>query len=199
MWKPITAITAVSALVLAAGFGVANANDVSADEPVSAAEVTIELGPVQVLGTRAQQEAGDIVDVAASAGTFETLLTAAREAGLVETLRGEGPLTVFAPTDSAFAKLPEGTLEAVLQDREMLRAILTYHVVAGEVTSDQVVKLDEAETVNGEKVRISVRDGSVMINEAKVVKADVQAGNGVIHVIDSVLMPPEKKTGTSGY
>lgn len=199
MWKPITAITAVSALVLAAGFGVANANDVSADEPVSAAEVTIELGPVQVLGTRAQQEAGDIVDVAASAGTFETLLTAAREAGLVETLRGEGPLTVFAPTDSAFAKLPEGTLEAVLQDREKLRAILTYHVVAGEVTSDQVVKLDEAETVNGEKVRISVRDGSVMINEAKVVKADVQAGNGVIHVIDSVLMPPEKKTGTSGY
>jgi len=199
MWKPITVITAASAIVLSAGFGVANANDVSTDQPVSAAEVTIELGPVQVLGTRAHQEAGDIVEVAASAGTFETLLTAAREAGLVETLRGEGPLTVFAPTDSAFAKLPEGTLEAVLQDREKLRAILTYHVVAGEVTSDQVVKLDEAETVNGEKVRVRVRDGSVLINDARVVKADVQADNGVIHVIDSVLMPPEKKTGKSGY
>lgn len=198
MWKPITVITAVSALVLAAGFGVADANGVSPDEPVSAAEVTVELGPVQVLGTRERQEAGDIVEVAASAGTFETLLTAAREAGLVETLRGEGPLTVFAPTDSAFAKLPEGALESVLQDREKLRAILTYHVVAGEVTSDRVVKLDEAETVNGAKVRIRVRDGSVMINDARVLKADVQAGNGVIHVIDSVLMPPEK-SGKSGY
>jgi uncharacterized surface protein with fasciclin (FAS1) repeats len=131
----------------------------------------------------------DIVDVAVAAGSFNTLAAALTAAGLVETLKGEGPFTVFAPTDEAFAKLPEGTVEALLQDKEKLTAILTYHVVAGRVTSGQVVKLDRATTVNGQDVKIMVKDGSVWVNNATVVKADVEASNGVIHVIDTVILP----------
>jgi uncharacterized surface protein with fasciclin (FAS1) repeats len=131
----------------------------------------------------------DIVDVAVAAGSFNTLAAALNAAGLVETLKGEGPFTVFAPTDEAFAKLPEGTVEALLQDKEKLTAILTYHVVAGRVTSDQVVKLDRATTVNGQDVKIKVKYGSVYVNDAKVVQADVEASNGVIHVIDTVILP----------
>jgi uncharacterized surface protein with fasciclin (FAS1) repeats len=137
----------------------------------------------------AQMNEKDIVTVAVEAGSFTTLATALEAAGLVETLQGEGPFTVFAPTDEAFAKLPEGTVEGLLQDTEALTRILTYHVVAGEVTSDQVVKLDEAETVAGITAPIEVRNGEVYVGGAKVVTVDVQASNGVIHVIDTVMLP----------
>ena len=137
----------------------------------------------------AQMNEKDIVTVAVEAGSFTTLAAALEAAGLVETLQGEGPFTVFAPTDEAFAKLPEGTVEALLQDKEALTRILTFHVVAGEVTSDQVVNIDQAETVAGITADIEVKDGAVYIAGAKVVTADVQASNGVIHVIDSVMLP----------
>lgn len=137
-------------------------------------------------GTKKSQ---DIVDVAIEAGSFNTLAQALQAAGLVETLKGEGPFTVFAPTDKAFAKLPKGTLEALLQDKEKLTAILTYHVVPGKVTADKVVKLDKAKTVNGKNVRIKVMDGMVMVDNATVTQTDIQASNGVIHVIDTVILP----------
>ncbi len=139
--------------------------------------------------TEAQMNEKDIVTVAVEAGSFTTLATALEEAGLVATLQGDGPFTVFAPTDAAFAALPEGALEGLLADREALTRVLTYHVVAGEVTSDQVVNLDSAETVAGLTLPIEVRDGEVFVGGAKVVTVDVQASNGVIHVIDSVLLP----------
>ncbi|MGD8319058.1 MAG: fasciclin domain-containing protein [Gemmatimonadota bacterium] len=139
----------------------------------------------------AQMPQKDIVTVAVEAGSFETLAAALDAAGLVETLRGEGPFTVFAPTDEAFAKLPEGTVEALLKDKDALTRILTYHVVAGRVTSDQVVHLSQAETVAGIEAPIQVKDGQVYVAGAKVVKTDIQASNGVIHVIDTVMLPPE--------
>ena len=134
----------------------------------------------------------NIVETAVAAGTFETLVAAVQAADLVETLASPGPFTVFAPTDAAFAALPAGTVESLLlpENRDQLVAILTYHVVAGEVTSDQVVSLSKAATVQGADLDISVVDGSVMINNATVVTADVMASNGVIHVIDNVLLPP---------
>ena len=140
-------------------------------------------------GVGAQAGAKDIVDTAASAGSFTTLLAAVRAAGLEETLRGAGPFTVFAPTDAAFSKLPDGTVEALLKDREKLRSILTYHVVAGRVTAADVVKLDRAATVNGASVEIRTKDGAVMVDEATVVTADVMASNGVIHVVDTAIVP----------
>lgn len=138
----------------------------------------------------AQMNEKDIVATAVQAGSFKTLATALEAAGLVATLQGAGPFTVFAPTDEAFAKLPAGTVEALLKDKEKLTKILTYHVVAGEVTSGQVVGLTEAETVAGIKAPIKVKDGMVWVGGAKVVTADVQASNGVIHVIDTVMLPP---------
>ena len=193
--KMTLALVALAGLATAgAGPGPATAQELPAD--IRFADVTLPPLVVTVPATGpiapADTSAGTIVDVAASAGQFETLLTAAREAGLVETLSGEGPFTVFAPTDEAFAALPEGTVESLLEAPEKLRAVLTYHVVAGRVTSEQVVKLDRARTVNGAEVRIEVRDGRVRVNDARVVKPDVQASNGVIHVIDAVLLPPEK-------
>ena len=134
----------------------------------------------------------DIVTVAAEAGSFNTLAAALQAAGLVETLKGEGPFTVFAPTDEAFAKLPEGTVEALLKDKEALTNILLYHVVSGSVTSGQVVKLNEAATLAKADVGINVKDGKVYINDSQVTTADVAASNGVIHIIDSVLIPEEK-------
>ena len=133
----------------------------------------------------------DIVDTAVSAGQFETLAAALTAAGLVETLKQPGPYTVFAPTDEAFAKLPEGTLEDLLkpENKDKLTAILTYHVVPGKVDSSEVVKLSEAKTVNGEEVSIKVIDEKVMIDNATVITPDVKASNGVIHVIDTVLIP----------
>ncbi len=140
---------------------------------------------------KAHKHANDIVGVAVEAGSFNTLATALQAAGLVDTLQGEGPFTVFAPTDEAFAKLPEGTVESLLkpENKQALIDILTYHVVAGEVKAAQVVSLDSATTVQGSDVAIQVKDGSVFVDNAKVVKADVSASNGVIHVIDSVILP----------
>jgi uncharacterized surface protein with fasciclin (FAS1) repeats len=133
----------------------------------------------------------DIVDVAAENGSFNTLVAAVKAAGLVETLKGEGPFTVFAPTDEAFAKLPAGTVEMLLkpENKDKLVAVLTYHVVSGKVIAADVAKIDSAATLQGEMVMVKVTDGSVMINNAKVIMADVAASNGVIHVIDTVLLP----------
>lgn len=139
-----------------------------------------------------KEEKMDIVDTAVKAGSFKTLAAAIQAAGLVDTLKGKGPFTVFAPTDEAFAKLPAGTVEALVkpENKAKLTAILTYHVVAGEVKASEVVKLKSAKTVQGQSVTIDATDG-VKINNAKVVKADIECGNGVIHVIDTVLLPKE--------
>ena len=136
-------------------------------------------------------ESKDIVDTAVAAGSFKTLAAALQAAGLVDTLKGSGPFTVFAPTDAAFAKLPAGTVENLLkpENRDKLKAILTYHVVAGKVTAADVVKLKSAKTVEGSDVKISVAGGKVKVDKANVVKTDVEASNGVIHVIDTVIMP----------
>ncbi|MDH4144257.1 MAG: fasciclin domain-containing protein [Acidimicrobiia bacterium] len=132
----------------------------------------------------------DIVDTAVAAGDFTTLATALTEADLVDTLKGDGPFTVFAPTDDAFAALPAGTLDDLLADKAQLAKVLTYHVVAGEVTADQVVKLDSATTVEGSDITIEVVGDDVVLNgKVKVTKTDIKASNGVIHVIDGVLLP----------
>ena len=137
-------------------------------------------------GTAAEM---DIVDTAVAAGDFTTLAKLLTDAGLVETLKGDGPFTVFAPTDDAFAKLDAATLEAVQNDPELLKRVLTYHVIAGEVMAADV-KPGEVETVSGDKVTISVKDGNVYVNDAMVVTTDIETSNGVIHVIDAVLVPP---------
>lgn len=133
----------------------------------------------------------DIVDTAIAAGSFQTLVTALKEADLVETLKGEGPFTVFAPTDEAFAKLPPGTLAELLkpENKARLRAILTYHIVPGKVTAGDVVNLQLAKTVNGETLTIRTANGSVMVDQATVVKTDIVAANGIIHVINTVILP----------
>jgi uncharacterized surface protein with fasciclin (FAS1) repeats len=133
----------------------------------------------------------DIVDTAVSAGSFNTLVAAVKAADLVDTLKGEGPFTVFAPTDEAFAKLPEGTLKNLLkpENKEKLQAILTYHVVPGKVMAKDVAGISMAKTVNGETFKISMKDGSVYVDNAKVLKTDIKCKNGVIHVIDSVILP----------
>jgi uncharacterized surface protein with fasciclin (FAS1) repeats len=141
--------------------------------------------------TTTESSTGDIVDVAVAAGSFETLVQAVQAADLVETLKSPGPFTVFAPTDEAFAALPEGALEGLLADQEKLRAVLLYHVVQGEVMAADVVNLSEAQTVQGGTLPISVEGDAVMVGNATVVQADVDASNGVIHVIDTVLLPPE--------
>ena len=134
----------------------------------------------------------NIVETAVDAGKFTTLAKALSESGLVDTLEGKGPFTVFAPTDEAFAKLPAGTVESLLkpENKDKLVAILTYHVVPGEVKAADVVKLNEAKTVNGKMVSVKANGGTVMINNSKVTATDIVASNGVIHVIDSVLLPP---------
>lgn len=133
----------------------------------------------------------DIVDVAAENSSFSTLVAAVKAAGLVETLKGKGPFTVFAPNNEAFAKLPKGTVESLLkpENKDKLVAILTYHVVPGKVMAADVVKLKSAATVQGQKVSIKVKNGKVMIDNATVLATDVKASNGVIHVIDSVILP----------
>lgn len=134
----------------------------------------------------------NIVDTAIAAGSFNTLVKAVQAADLTATLEGSGPFTVFAPTDQAFAKLPAGTLESLLkpENKEKLRAILTYHVVAGDLNAAQVAKLHSVKTVEGAELKIVAKNGSVMVDNAKVVKADIHTSNGTIHVIDAVLMPP---------
>jgi uncharacterized surface protein with fasciclin (FAS1) repeats len=130
----------------------------------------------------------DIIDTAIEAGSFKTLVKAVKTAGLVETLRGKGPFTVFAPNDEAFAKLPTGTVERLLKDTKRLNDVLTYHVVPGKVMAADVMKLRSAKTVQGQSVNINTREG-VRIDGAKVIKTDIECTNGVIHVIDSVIMP----------
>jgi uncharacterized surface protein with fasciclin (FAS1) repeats len=151
---------------------------------VTAAAVAMLAAPAALRAA----ESKDIVDTAVAAGNFKTLASALTAAGLVDTLKGKGPFTVFAPTDEAFAKIPKADLDALIADKAKLTKVLTYHVVAGKVMASDVVKLKEAKTVEGQMVKIDASNG-VMINKSKVVKADIQTSNGVIHVIDTVLMP----------
>ncbi len=149
------------------------------------------MGLVLAATMTAQAAEKDIVDTAVGAGSFNTLVAAVKAGGLVETLKGKGPFTVFAPTDEAFAKLPAGTLESLLkpENKDKLVAILTYHVVPGKVLAADVVKLKEATTVQGQKVAIKVSGDKVSVDNAHVVKTDIVCGNGVIHVIDAVILP----------
>ena len=135
--------------------------------------------------------AKDIVDTAVGAGSFNTLVAAVKAAGLVDTLKGKGPFTVFAPTDDAFKKLPPNTLDDLLkpENKEKLKGILTYHVVSGKVMAKDVVKINSAKTVNGQSLTIAVKDKDVMVNNAKVTKTDIECSNGIIHVIDTVILP----------
>lgn len=141
--------------------------------------------------TTAHHAEMDIVDTAVQAGSFKTLVTAVKAADLVDTLKSPGPFTVFAPTDDAFAKLPHGTLDSLLKDKEKLKAVLLYHVVPGKVMAADVVKLHSAKTAGGKVVPIQVQYGKVKVGKAEVVKTDIVASNGVIHVIDTVLIPPK--------
>jgi uncharacterized surface protein with fasciclin (FAS1) repeats len=152
-------------------------------EPRSADDATATEAPAPA--------SGDIVETASSAGSFTTLVAAVQAAGLEETLKSPGPFTVFAPTDDAFAKLPEGTVESLLkpENKEKLAAILTYHVVSGKVMSTEAVKLNSATTVNGKELSLDASTGKLVVSGATVTTADVQASNGVIHVVDTVLLP----------
>ena len=147
---------------------------------------------VLVAPDSASAQGKDLVETAVAAGSFKTLATALDKAGLVATLKGKGPFTVFAPTDEAFAKLPAGTLDKLIANPEQLKAILLYHVVSGEVLAAQAAKLTSAKTVNGADITIMAMGDGVMINNAHVVKADIKATNGVIHVLDTVILPPAK-------
>jgi uncharacterized surface protein with fasciclin (FAS1) repeats len=142
-----------------------------------------------VLAAPSPQQSPDIVDVAMEAGSFSTLIAAVEAAGLVDVLKSDGPFTVFAPTDEAFAAIPEADLNALLADKEALTAVLTYHVVSGKVMASDVVSLESAETVNGQSVDIKVWDGKVSVDGATVTATDIEASNGVIHVIDAVILP----------
>jgi uncharacterized surface protein with fasciclin (FAS1) repeats len=154
---------------------------------VAVAAVAIAaLGPAATAGPREQST---IVETAVAAGQFETLAMLLKRAGLVRTLQQAGPYTVFAPTDAAFEKVPKSTLKASLNDRAKLRAVLLYHVVGGKVTATKVVKLSSARTVSGMTIRIRVAGSNVFVNSSKVTKADLMASNGVIHVINRVLIP----------
>jgi uncharacterized surface protein with fasciclin (FAS1) repeats len=146
-------------------------------------------------GARAEQTNKDIVETAVAAGSFKTLAKALQAADLVDTLKGQGPFTVFAPTDEAFAKLPSATLSDLLkaENKKKLQRILTYHVVSGRVSSSDVVQLRTAKTVSGDTIDITADGGTVMVDNARVVKTDVQASNGVIHVIDAVILPDGSK------
>ena len=168
--------------------------------PLAAAQKARAKAHVQTVAYKAESK--DIVDTAVGAGSFKTLVAAVQAAGLVETLKGEGPFTVFAPTDEAFAKLPAGTVETLLkqENKAKLVSILTYHVVPGKVMAADVLKLLETPnpsglvtTVQGAKAKVKVVDGAVMIDGAKIIKTDIETSNGVIHVIDAVILPPEGK------
>jgi uncharacterized surface protein with fasciclin (FAS1) repeats len=159
--------------------------------------ITVLVLGISLQPTAAQQQqqqpqpgaAKDIVATATDAGTFKTLLKAVEAAGLAQTLKGSGPFTVFAPTDEAFTKLPAGALDALMQDKQKLTSVVTYHVLNGRVLAADVAKMKSAKTVNGQEVTISQRDGAVMVEGAKVIRTDVIASNGVIHVIDAVIQP----------
>ena len=159
---------------------------------VRAIGLVVIVGVVAALPARAQNK--DIVDTAVAAGSFKTLAKALEAAGLVQTLKGSGPFTVFAPTDEAFAKLPAGTLENLLKPEQQaeLRRVLTYHVVSGKVMAADVVKMTSAKAVSGDTLTVMTRDGRVHVDKASVVKTDIGASNGVIHVIDAVILPSRK-------
>ena len=156
--------------------------------------VAAAVAVIVLAATTARAQEKDIVDTAVAAGSFKTLATALTAGDLIQTLKGKGPFTVFAPTDEAFAKLPAATLADLLkpENKAKLVAILTYHVVPGKVMASQVVGMKSAKTVNGASLKISVMDGKVMVDQAHVVKTDIVTSNGVIHVIDAVLLPPAK-------
>jgi transforming growth factor-beta-induced protein len=186
----VVAGLSISGLAFAQCGSPAKASGCGAEEMSGAAVTTVAF--TQDYGKKGSGK--DIVQTAVGAGSFNTLVAAVQAAGLVETLKGEGPFTVFAPTDEAFAKLPSGTVENLLKPENLgtLRQILTYHVVPGSVTADKVVTLSNATTVNGQQVDIVVRDGGVRIDNANVVKTDIMTSNGVIHVIDTVILPSTK-------
>ena len=154
-------------------------------------QIAVGVVAATVFISAAQAQSKDIVDTAVAAGSFKTLAKALQAADLVDTLKGKGPFTVFAPTDEAFAKLPQGTLEDLLKpaNKDKLRRILTYHVVPGRVTATDVVKLKSAKAVSGDTIDIKASGGNVTVDDAHVIKTDISASNGVIHVIDSVILP----------
>ena len=162
---------------------------------VRAAAFALAAALVAVPAFRAEDAAKkDIVTTAVSAGNFKTLAKALEAAGLVDALKGKGPFTVFAPTDDAFAKIPQDTLEALLKDKEKLTAILKYHVVDGSVKAEKIATLNgqSVKTLQGDSIKIDVDGSTVKVNDAKVTKTDIECSNGVIHVIDTVIMPPAK-------
>ena len=186
----VTKILALTAAVAAAGVVFTSRSAIAGDGGCTDGKSCG--GSENVLAMSETAPAKDIVDTAVAAGSFKTLAAALQAAGLVETLKGAGPFTVFAPTDEAFAKLPAGTVEGLLKPeaKDKLAGILTYHVVAGNVKAADVVKLSSAKTVNGKEVTIAVKDGKVILNgNVEVVKTDIAATNGTIHVIDGVLLP----------
>ncbi|MEM7453915.1 MAG: fasciclin domain-containing protein [Planctomycetota bacterium] len=181
---------------------VRDGNDVSVnDSMVTARNISCSNGIIHVIDgvLLPPEDDNSIVGVAAEAGSFNTLLAAAEAAGLVDALKGDGPLTVFAPTDDAFSALPEGTVESLLkpENRDQLATILKYHVVSGKVTAREAVRLGFAETLAGPNVTVSIRDGRLSINDSNVISNDVEADNGIIHVIDKVLLPSDGETHTS--
>jgi len=191
MKRSVSLLLPALAIAIAACSGAASPSPSTTAAPVPSPAPTSAASPIAAPSASAAAMSKDIVETASEAGSFATLLTAATAAGLVETLQGEGPYTVFAPTDEAFAALPAGTLDGLLADKEALKKVLLYHVVSGSVTSDQVVGLTSADSVEGSPIAIAVKDGVVYLNDsAKVVTPDVMASNGVIHVIDQVLLPP---------
>jgi uncharacterized surface protein with fasciclin (FAS1) repeats len=191
-------VIAVGGVFLLGGCGEATSEKGAAPTTSGDAGSTSSEGPASTTteGAPDQPAEGpkDIVDTAVAADDFKTLVAAVQAAGLVETLKGEGPFTVFAPTDAAFAKLPAGTLDELLkpESKDKLTSILTYHVVPGKVMAADVVKVDSAKTVQGAEVAITVEGANVKVNEANVTATDIECSNGVIHVIDAVILPPEK-------
>lgn len=190
-WKAIqrrwTQAMVAAAVAAVAFLGFANPS--LADSCGSAKAGSVQATAASTANEANPAAAGTVVDVAIKAGAFQTLVAAIKAAGLEETLQGKGPFTVFAPTDEAFAKLPKGTVEALLQDKAKLAQILTYHVVSGRVMAADVVKLTEATTVQGQKIRIAASKDGVKVNDARVTTTDVAASNGVIHIIDTVILP----------
>lgn len=184
--KNTMVIVAVIAVIALAAGGVFITRNNNKDDKKSTTTNTSQTQST----SKPEAESKNIVEIASSNPDFSTLVTAVKAAGLVDTLSGTGPFTVFAPTNEAFAKLPAGTLDSLLKDPAKLKAILTYHVVSGNVKAADVVKLTKATTVEGKDVTVKVDGSMVMINDANVTKTDIAASNGTIHVIDTVLLPP---------
>lgn len=175
----------ILAVLAVGGFFLLTSNDQS----TKAADIDTTTTTAKDTPKETIEEKKNIVDIALGNPDFSTLVTAVKATGLVETLSGQGPFTVFAPTNEAFAKLPKKTLDAILADKEQLTAILTYHVVSGKVMAKDVISLKSVQTVQGGDLEITVNGNTVMVNKAQVVKTDIEAANGVIHVIDTVLIP----------